>query len=796
VASRVSPPPQIDGVLREREWELAVPVSGFLQYDPEEGSPATEETLVRVLYDGAALYFGVLCRDSDPRRVVRQLSRRDRSAEADRFTITIDSYHDHQTAFVFSGTVSGVQSDGLISQAGRTYDVQWDAVWDYAARVTREGWSAEFRIPFTSLRFNPEDEMVWGINFRRYIARKGETVEWVMVPRSETGSVAKMGHLSGLKGVRPPSQLALRPYVVSEAKFEPQPSPFPVKRALEANAGFDLKWGVTNEFTLDAAVNPDFGQVEVDRAIINLTVFETLYPEKRPFFLEGNQMFTFGEMYDRSSLQLFYSRRIGQRPTLRLSPPPGYAYAENPGATRILGAVKFTGKTPNGLTVGGLSALTDREYVSFKDIDGNRTERQRVEPRGSYNVARLRKDILENSSVGLMATSAFKEDYGPAYSGGIDWNLRFLRNTHLVEGYIAASQVTNSAGRQLHGTAGKIFLGKVAGEHLLAVTMYDYASKKFWINALGFFNKPREHGGVTQIIVKNDRVNKAAIRRFNVSGQTDYRWNYDRVNTLNNLELQGTLEYTNFWYSILTYQHDFPAHDDANRGIIGLYRRPRVDTYQLSVTTDMRKPVQAELLGGYSKSAKGGTSWLGSLKLTIRPTAATELTPGISVLSSRNEEAWVYSPAAGFGSTIYDPNIGPAPFSLYADRDYDEVDLSLRGIVAFTPKITLQFFGQVLLDKARFVDFRRLAGPRELVPYDFASSPRYVDPDFNEKTMNANVVLRWEYLPGSTLYFVWTHYRYGNSGIFSRGLRQNFSDAFGLPADNLLLLKVSYWWNL
>ena len=388
VASRVSKSPRIDGVLNEDAWKLAVPVAGFQQFDPDESAPATEETSVKIIYDDDALYVGVVCYDSEPDKIVKQLTRRDRSVQADRFSVIIDSYHDHTTAFLFSGSVSGVQSDGVLSQDGLVYDVQWDAVWNFNAKIIPGGWSAEFKIPFSAIRFaDQEDEYIWGINFRRYIPRKQETDEWVMVPRKDTppgtiSSVSKMGSLSGIINIHTPLHIELLPYHVSKINFLSQPSPFPLSKEYHPNAGIDIKYGLTNNFTLDLAVNPDFGQVEVDQAKLNLTVFETYYPEKRPFFLEGSQIFSFGNSFDNKQLRLLYSRRIGRQPT-------GYNYldrylgshdtlivgqnamfSEKPEVTTILAATKLSGRTDNGLEVGVLTALTDREEAIIKGING------------------------------------------------------------------------------------------------------------------------------------------------------------------------------------------------------------------------------------------------------------------------------------------------------------------------------------------------------------------------------------------------------------------------------------------
>ena len=327
VAAARTTPVTVDGVLSEPVWESAVQVGGFLQYDPAEGSPATERTTVRALFDDDNIYFGIFCHDSDPSLIDRQLTRRDRTAQSDRVSVIIDSYHGHETAFLFGVTASGVQSDGVFSYDGILYDVQWDAVWEVGTAVTPGGWGAEFKIPFSALRFSLQDsEYVWGVNFRRYIARKNETDEWVMVPRNETqpgvlSSISRMGHLSGMTKISPAMHIEILPYQVTTFGHFAQPPPFDARQELTGALGLDAKYGVSNNVTLDLAVNPDFGQVEVDQAVLNLTVFDTYYPEKRPFFLEGSSFFTFGNAFDNRDLRLFYSRRIGREPTYPRVPP-------------------------------------------------------------------------------------------------------------------------------------------------------------------------------------------------------------------------------------------------------------------------------------------------------------------------------------------------------------------------------------------------------------------------------------------------------------------------------------------
>jgi hypothetical protein len=799
VATRAFSPPHIDGVLNSEEWSTASEVAGFEQYDPVEGAEATESTSVKVLYDDNALYIGVMCYDSEPTAIVRQLTRRDRTAQSDRFSVIIDSYHDHSTAFLFCGTVSGVQTDGILSQDGLVYDVQWDAVWNFDAAVVKDGWSAEFKIPFSTLRFARQDsEYIWGVNFRRFIARKKETDEWVLVRRQDAppgtiSSVSRMGHLSGVTNIHPSVHLEIFPYTVSKVNYLSQPDPFSLRKELKGNLGLDLKYGVTNNFTFDMAINPDFGQVEVDQAVLNLTVFETFYPEKRPFFLEGSQFFSFGNTFDNQKLLLFYSRRIGKKPSVP-GPNPDYAFVETPQATKILGAGKFTGKTDNGLTLGVLTTVTDREYgiEEKNDLSGN-SRSVLFEPRASYNAIRIKHDIFDGSSIGFMVTGAFKDQESPMLNGGVDWRLRFKNGMYAVDGYFAGSQAVSplafpNTGR-VAGTAGRIGLGKLQGEHWLALTYYDFSARNFWINDLGYYGQPTEHGGYTQITYKEDQAD-AALRRYSFSLQTDYRWNWDGVNTVNQVEFAPESEFKNFWILKLNYIRDLPAHDDANRGIIGLYHRPPGNRISASLQTDSRKSAVFVLSMGYQNSTKGLSSFVSSAQVTLRPNTWMEFSPAFGWGRTRNEESWVRSPQTGY------PIFTDDGFNLFGDRDIDQYDFSLRGTITFTRHVSVQFFTQVFLAKGEYTNYKKLVAREELPPYDYQNSPRYSNPDFNEKILNANLAFRWEYLPGSTFYLVWTQQRCGDNGLYNKSLSDNIFDTFKLQMDNVILAKLSYWWSL
>ncbi|MDI6779078.1 MAG: DUF5916 domain-containing protein [Bacteroidota bacterium] len=801
VASKTNIPPMIDGIINEDVWKFAVPVSNFIQYDPIEGNEPTEKTSVRVLYDDEGLYFGVICYDSNPKGIREQLTRRDRSSEADRFSITIDSYNDGQTGFVFAGTVSGVQSDGILYHDGTLYDIQWDAVWDFAAKIFEGGWIAEFEIPYSALRFTKQEgEYVWGINFRRYIARKKEIDEWVMIPRNEVGTISKIGNVSGIIGINPPMNLTFLPYAVSNGNFEHHQKPYTKNKVLGTGVGLDVKYGITSNFTLDAAINPDFGQVEVDKEVMNLTVFETGYPEKRPFFLEGAHLFSFGVASDEKQLNLFYSRRIGRQPR--------YSYIEDafkinkmPKNTTILGAVKLSGRREGGLTVGALSTVTETEKAIYDDISGVRKTKV-VEPVATYNVIRLKQEVFGNSSIGLMTTGAFVNKNSPSIASGLDWNLRFLDNTFTLDGYFASSKYSEKGSldgpiHKLYGNSGRLFFGKIAGDYFLFNTSYDYASKNFNINELGLFNQPREHGGVTQVIYKEDQAS-SVFYRYMVLFHTNYRWSFEGISTVKYFAAGSWFLLRNFWSLNFQLIRNQTAFEEASRGVpVGKYLRPSATQYFLNFTSDTRLPVSANTILLYETDTKQKKEFITSVNLTFRPLAWVEVTPMVAFSKRWKEEAGLI---LGVRYITANDALSGERFTVFGNRDLQYFDLALRGIVTLSTKLSIQFFSQVLFYKWQYSDLKLLNKSDELITYDILK--HYIHPyylgytNLNYKIFNANIVLRWEYLPGSTLFFVWTQMRQEVDKLYYTPFHNNITNTFKIPSDNVVLLKLNYWLSL
>jgi hypothetical protein len=782
-AVRTEEPPVIDGMVTDPQWQTAPPALDFTQFDPDEGALPTEVTSVRLLYDDAALYVGVICYDARPAEIVPQLTRRDRSTESDRFTVQIDSYNDDLTAFVFSTNVSGIQSDGILSQDGTVYDLSWDAVWTVKTRRHMDGWSAEFEIPYHALRFAEQAEEVyeWGINFRRYISRKRETIEWVMIPRSERVSVSKWGHVDGIRNISPPLHLTLSPYVSGRGAYATSFPGRPAASAYDGTGGLDLKYGLTRNFTVDATINPDFGQVEVDQAVLNLTVFETLFPEKRPFFTEGSQLFTFGAGIDNTNLPLFFSRRVGRPPrgSISVAPPAGGTVEENPRTTTILGAAKISGRAASGFSLGVVTAATDEERAVVRDVAGNTSE-IRTEPRGLYNVARVKQDLGATSWVGGIMTSVARENVAPAFSGGIDWNLRLDGGAYAIDGYLGGARSSAPVdGRD--GAAGRLLLSRISSEHWFYTASYDFYTRHFNINDIGFFAQPHDHGGYMQVLFRENFA-QPPFRRYFFSLNPEYRWNWDGIRTHAAVNSSLTGEFTNFWFVTLSHTIAIPAYDDVERGIIGIFRKPAAHDLQMQVLTDERMSVSASLTGGTRFDERRKRSLYTLLSVKVRPSPWMELAPSVYYERTRDQETGVF-----YAGRIADTTVAGLRRSLFGERDLDELDMALRGIVTFTQSLSLQFYGQVLLARGKYDNFSLLTGSTTLEPT--VQSRNY---DFNYASFNANILLRWEYLPGSAVYLVWTQERFGDSGDYETEAGQRFREAFRLPHDDVLLLKLSY----
>jgi hypothetical protein len=784
-AQRATSTISIDGHLNESDWSDAESISDFLQYDPDEGLPPTERTVVMVLYDDHSLYIGAVLFDSDPSGIKGQLSRRDRYTHADRFEILIDSNNDKQTAYHFAVNVSEVQQDGIYSHDGARYDVNWDAVWESSTAILRRGWSVEIRIPLSSIRFDRMDgEYRWGINFRRFIARKNEELHWVMVPRAEPGLVSRFGTLRGINDIARPLHVEVLPYIVSKGWYQSSSLPQISENNLTGNAGVDLKLGLTTNTTLDVAINPDFGQVEIDQAIINLTAFETFYAEKRPFFIEGSDLFRFGSTYDGRHLRLFYSRRVGRRP---LQPWIGEneSFVELPQVTTLLGAAKLIGRTPKGLSFGALSAITAQEEAVVRIASGDKREII-VQPRGAYNAFRIKQDVLSSSSVGMMMTAVARDEWRPAITGGVDWNLRLFDNTYSFDGFVTASR-TERNNEMLEGTAGRFYFARPSGKNWLGSINYEFFSPEYNINDGGYNQRTDYRGGWFDVYYKDDFASRP-FRRYRLRWAAESLWNYAGYNIKKDTQVTLYGLFTNFYSGLISYEYNFSSYDDVETRGEGLYRRPVFHKIESWLSTDLRRSIIAYPVFTYLWNEFGWREFYFVFDFDVRPTPYIEISPAIGFLRSKRYEAWI--------TNVDDNSLGV--ISLFADRDIDQVDLSFRGIITLRPNLSVQFFTQVLISRVWYNDIRRLDSPEAFAEYpEFnPANPSYFNPDFNRQIFNANIVLRWEYTRGSTLFLIWTQNRDDYHSRIHQPFGDTFKDTFRTPMNNILMAKFTYWFSV
>ncbi|MBI3586556.1 MAG: carbohydrate binding family 9 domain-containing protein [Ignavibacteriales bacterium] len=761
VAVRTPKAPKIDGVLNEPEWQLAKPITDFTQLEPVEGAEPSERTEVRILYDDEALYFACKMFDSDPSKIVARLSRRDDEIESDRISVRIDSYHDHQTNYEFTMNAAGVKVDILQYDDGRKEDESWDVVWELETNITSDGWVAEVKIPFKALRFSEHDKQEWGLQIIRRISRKKEAIHWALIRKSESGWASKFGHLIGIDNLPRSANIELLPYVVGSNKFLPVSPAFPKGNDFSSNAGADLKYRPNGGLTIDATFYPDFGQVEADPAVLNLTTFETFYPEKRPFFIEGSQIIRFTTFGDAFGPGLFYSRRIGR--SINVAPPDGGYVLNQPQFATILGAAKISGKTANGLSIGVLEAVTREDKATLVDSLGGRSELV-VEPLSNFSLIRLRKDVLGNSNIGMIITSVNRNGRLPANTGGLDWNLKFLDNFYRIDGFLAGSNTTDPNGNRISGSGGKINFNKEGGEHWRGYFGLDFTSKKFNINDMGFFRRPNDYGSFDQIQYRED-VPTEYIQWWNISATYHYRKNFDDAELYHELQLQTNL--------------DRGLYDDRETRGNGLYRKPGTQSAWFLVHTDSRQPVVGQLSTNIGNDQRNSNFINVDAAVEIRPASNLTFQFQLSYAEQNRLFAWV--------TNIMDPLASSGVASIFSERTTRQWSIYSRGSIIFTRDLTLQYYLQLFSAKGKFENTMRMNSPDSFSPY------AYNQPDFNTLSMNSNVVLRWEYLPGSTVYLVWSQARHGNGGTFNTPFGDNISNTFSLPSTNVLLLKVSYW---
>ncbi len=848
--TRIAEPPVIDGVLDEAFWSLGEVATDFTQLEPDPGRPASQRTEVRVVHDDEAIYVAARLYDTAPDSIVAQLGRRDSDVHSDWFYVAIDSYFDRRTGFVFGLNPRSVMQDVLLHNDVEE-DESWDAVWEGAARQDAEGWTAEFRIPLSQLRFSePESgaSQVWGINFMRAIARHGEESFWAPTLPDEQRVVSAFGELHGLDELSPPRRLEVMPYVVASATAAPGEDGDPFHNDMDpfGGMGADIKAGVTSDLTLTATLNPDFGQVEADPSVVNLSAFESFYPEQRPFFVEGVDIFRFGIGIgdgDLGSESLFYSRRIGRSPQGEVDGD----YIDAPTATTILAAAKLSGKTPGGWSVGVLDAVTSTEHAAFS-LDGVEGEVP-VEPLTNYGVARVMKDFRAGrSAIGgiFTATNRSLPESGEldwlrrsAYTGGVDFRHRFGGDAYQVSGSLVGSMITGTAEAldeiqrspvhyfqrpdadhleydpartSMTGLASKVEFGRIQGDWRYMVFGMGI-TPEFEANDLGFqTNADLALGGFWGGYRRNEPGPHFRSWNINMNGYGGTTFGGERVAAGGNVN--GGFQLNNFWGGhggIEVSPGDYST--SLLRGGPAFLRPARWSMWS-GLNSDRRKPVSMSVglnMSGQAES-EGGSFRL-SPGITVRPTTSADLYLGPSF--SRNRDVLQYVETAELdGGTEW----------ILGTVEQTTVAMTMRLNYTFSPTLSLQLYAQPFISAGDYSSFKRVTDPRagslddriqtlsdaqvssEIVDderryaldfdRDGTADFEFGDPSFNFKQLRSNAVLRWEYRPGSAIFVVWSQGRtdFQQDGRFRLG--DDVSDLLGADGTNVLMVKASYWLGL
>ena len=824
-------------------WQLAPVFSGFVQRDPDEGEPATEKTEFRVLYTDDALYIGVRAYDSNVDEIAALLTRRDQHSPSDQIAVMIDSYRDRRTAFQFGVNPAGVKQDAFLFD-DNNQDNRWDAVWDVATSIDAEGWTAEFLIPFNQLRFTKADMNTFGFNVYRRVNRLNEEQYWRPLPKDVSGRVSLFGDLTGIESITPPRRLEIMPYTLARTSRETAEfgNPFRTGSAGSATVGADIKFGLGPALTVSATINPDFGQVEADPAVVNLSAFESFFPERRPFFNEGLDIFRFGLASgdgDGSQEGLFYTRRIGRQP--QGSPDDRGGFAEQIDQTTILAAAKISGKTEDGWSIGFTGAVTGAQAADVTDSIGG-SYGDIVEPSTTYIVGRLSRDLREgHTKIGLFATTVQRSlperlDFlhRQAVTGGLDWTHRFNDDTYQFSGRLFGSYVEGSAEAitrtqkssaryfqrpdadhvefnpdrtTLGGVGAGINFGKTAGNWRWSGGV-DTRSPGIEVNDIGFQRAADETIQWTWINRRWLQPGKV-FRRFNVNLNQWSVWNYgwDRLGIGGNVNANFTL--TNYWNGYFGYNRQFKSLATGQLRGGPAIDRPGASNGWFGFQSDSRKSLRGGA-GGWFFFQDENDTWGGGLNVNLswRPVTNMDFTasPGINW----NNDEWQY---------LDSETIADNTEYVFGDLRQTTVSMTFRGNVTLSPTFSLQAYVQPFVSAGRYEAFRRIDEPRAAtfwdqfetfdngqmietdgeIELDFdrdgTGDMDLGNPDFTFLSFRSNLVLRWEYSLGSTVFLVWQHGRNGSNSEGRFDIGNNFSELFTSDFENVLLVKLNYWIN-
>ena len=841
-ATRTEQVPRIDGVLDDPCWTEGVWASGFIQQQPNEGQPASYPTELKILYNSNNLFIAIRCYDGEPEKMRRIYGSRD-AFTGDVAGIAIDSYNDNKTAFEFNLTSAGQKID-LKHKGDFEFDFNWNAVWNGKTAMEDSAWTAEMQIPFSQLRYANSEEHVWGMHVWRWIDRKSEESQWKLIPINAPAMVYLFGDLDGIKNIRSSRQVEFLPYALF--KYNPRPkndrNPYGNTKEFFPNLGFDTKIGLSSNFTLNATVNPDFGQVEADPSVLNLTAFETFYEEKRPFFLEGSEIFDFSLDQDR----VYYSRRIGQAPGF-IPEINGDHYMQTPENSTILGAAKISGKTSGGLSVGILESITSSENAKVY-YPGNENQDTLIMPYSNFIVARvLQEKNNANTIFGGIFTAVNK--FSPdtriesltnrnAFSSGLDFEQNFRDKTYFIGGKILMSQLSgkksaieniqestihlyqrpglpylserfDTARTILTGTGGQIQGGKKGGKWRIQEKL-KWRSPGFDLNDIGYLRQADVMGQTTEIKYIENEPHKFS-RNYNVSlfQSVSSSFGGELIYAASGINLAN--QFHNLWGVQMSYTVSFSSFETRElRGGPALWMNPR---YDFTAQFNSNRAKNFSFSGGvlYTKvQFEDSRFLLAHTDFNWYPISRIRISPFISYSDNINEYQYIL--------TI---DTTTEIRYLMGRLEQKTLEFTIRAEIFFTPEISLQYYGSPYFSSGHYAkyyfvnkaDARNTENRFDPVAETYSVSGTATsniqliesvsrntynidNPNFSFGQFRSNLVFRWEYKLGSVFYLIWSHSRTSDKKIPFPDLSESISNLGKTKGNNIFLLKLSYWFSL
>jgi|WetSurSiteA1Bulk_404760.scaffolds.fasta_scaffold00109_7 hypothetical protein len=842
--------PVIDGLMNDSCWNQVEWGGDFIQTQPYENKPPSQQTSFKILYDNNNLYVFIRAFDTEPKKISRRMSRRD-NFDGDMVEINIDSYYDQQTAFSFTAMASGTKGDEAITDDGNNWDDSWNPVWYLKTSIDDQGWCAEMKIPFSQLRFGKKDEHVWGIQLMRHLFRLEERSTWQFIPKGSPGMVHLFGELHGITNIKPKRQVELMPYAVARMeRFEEVPgNPFLDGKSSSFTGGLDGKLAITNDFMLDFSINPDFGQVEADPSEVNLTAFETYFSERRPLFVEGKNIYEFSPtstivISNMGADNLFYSRRIGRYPH-NYPEVSGSEYVDMPEATTILAAMKLSGKTKKGLSVGVLESITSNENAIIDSAGIRRKES--VEPLTSYLVGRVQQDFNKGETViGGIFTAVNRDINNPAldylhkaaYTGGIDFKHNWKERTWYVAGNAEFSEVkgkeealiatqrssaryyqrpdaeylsVDSSLTSLPGYGGTVKMGRYSQKKLQFETSFTVRSPGLEFNDIGYMRYSDViHQGTWVAYYLRDPF--SIFNNFYLNTNYWMYWNFSGKLLSFLLNTNFNSQFKNRWRinGNLTRITENTSTSLLRGGPSIIL--PGGTEMNLNVSTDQSKKASL-YIGNYhglgdENSYRYHEYWLGA---NIQPMNALSISFEPTYSIQNNQLQYVTT-----------TDMDGDPRYLFAELDQETMSFTFRVNFTLNPELSLEYYGQPFVSAGKYTNFSRITEPDadkytdryhifsgSEISYSIPDNLYSVDentdgtddyyignPDFNFRQFRSNLVLRWEYLPGSTLYLVWSQGRTSteSTGTFSYG--NDMKELFSVVPHNVFLIKLSYWFSL